>query len=505
MNRRATIEAEKRRRANAGSAVVINEAPDFFEWVEKEVSIENPHKVGASIIPFKLWDEQKKYASLLHNELQTITLKARQLGISWVTIVYALWLCVFYKGVTVLVFSKDKDAAEEIIRRARGVFKRLKNPPVKEQGKENQKSILFSNGSRFKAFAATKNAGTSFTATLLIVDEFDKMEFGRDLYTSIRPTIADGGRIAMIFTAFGEDNAGRLVWELAGQAASKIVRFFIPWHARPGRTQEWYDTEAMSAISMAHHRQEYPATPEEALGFTDLDARLVRDIEQWNTLGIIPSEIPTFLPCVLAIDAGVTSDLFAVASAVWHPIKRIPIIRDIKTWNPIYTEGKQVDFSEPQNWVIDFVRRNRILKVVYDPYQLVGFGQELQKIVNAEEFTQGTARVSADTSLKNRINQGLIGHLNDPELALHIQNANIKVFPDSNKLRIIKRRKDLKIDLSVVTSMAAWTLTSEFAFDIDNSAPVSTISHTPHDPLIQRANIFRGMPDSLYKRIGRKR
>lgn len=497
---RAKIEAEKRRRASG--VAIVNEAPDPLKWIQDEVTIEDPHKASTNaIIKFILWAEQIKYLKLLHERKQTITLKARQLGISWVTIVYCVWLCIFHRGVTVLVFSKDKDAAEEIIRRARGVFKRLANPPVRETGKENVKSINFSNGSRFKAFAATKNAGTSFTATFLIVDEADKMEYGKQLYTSIRPTISDGGRIAVIFTAFEEDGMGRQVWEIAGEEGSGITRFFIPWHARPGRTIEWYNREAAGAISMAHHYQEYPATPEEALSFTGLDSRLIREIEQWTCLGIVPNEISPYLPCVMAVDAGVTSDLFVAVTAVWHPSRILPVIRDVKTWNPSLTESGTLDFREPQDWIRGFISSHSVKEVVYDPYQLVQFGQELERMTNAKAFSQGVLRMSADTSFRNRILQGQVGHLNDPELNLHISNANIKVVADSNKLRIVKRNKAKKIDLAVASSMAVYELVTEFAFDMGENQRVMSGSNYASNPIIGSTKPFQGLPNSLYKRI----
>lgn len=501
MNRLAKVEAEKRRRIQIGASVVIAEAPEPFDWIDSEVTIEDPHRADTDvIIPFKLWGEQIKLLKVLHTVKQMITLKARQLGASWLVIAYGVWLCIFHRNVTVLVLSKDKDSAEEIIRRARGIFRRLKNKPVTE-GKENRTGLTFSNGSRFKCFAATKNAGTSYTGTLVIVDEADKMEYGLDLYTSIRPTIADGGRIAIIFTAFGEDGLGRRLWNIAEQEDSPIQQVFIPWHARPGRTVEWYESEAKSAISMAHHRQEYPATPEEALGFTDLDSRLIREPQQWDVLGINPNEVNQQLPCVMAIDAGVTSDLFVAVCACWHPTRNIPVIRDIKTWTPALIESGKVDFREAQDWIAGYIKTHRVKRVVYDPYQMVSFGQELRGIVDAQEFPQQQKRTSADTSFRNRIIQSQLAHCGQGDLSLHVQNANIELSrQDEKRLRIIKRHKDKKIDLVIAASMALWELTTEFAFNMSVGAVKSSRPMEGLNPL-KNNTAFRGMPTSLYKKV----
>jgi hypothetical protein len=257
----------------------------------------------------------------------------------------------------------------------------------------------------------------------------------------------------------------------------------------------------MGAISMAHHRQEYPATPEEALGFTDLDSRLIREPAQWDALGINPSEVNQQLPCTLAIDAGVTSDLFVAVSSVWHPLKTVPVIRDIKTWTPALTESGTIDFRESQDWITSYIKTHRVKRVVYDPYQMVGFGQELKGIVDAQEFPQGAKRTSADTSFRNRIMQGQVAHLSQDELALHIQNANIELSrQDEKRLRIVKRNKDKKIDLVIASSMALWELTTEFPFNMSVGSIQSNKPMPGLNPL-RNNRAFQGMPSMLYRKI----
>ncbi len=442
----------------------ITEGPELFTWIKSEVYIEDPHKVGATKVKFTPWPAQVSYLELIHRKRQTITLKARQLGVSWCTIIYCVWLSIFHSGVTVLVFSKDHDAAKEIIRRAKFIFRNLINKPVTESGRgDNQQQITFSNGSRFKAFPATKNAGTSFTATFLIVDEGDKMEFGRDLYTSIKPTIDDGGRIAVIFTAFGGDGLGRLLWSKASDEVSDVAmnRFFIPWHARPGRTRDWYNQVAAGAISFAHHRQEYPATADEALNFTNLEERFIRDEEQWDSLSL-DTALSSSLPSVVALDAGITDDGFAMVAACWEPKLLLPVIRDAKLWIPKQTETKTLDLETVFQEVGFYLKTHRIRRVVYDPYQLASYGQTLAKTMDARAFGQNSERLIADTALRRRIREGGLRHDGNPELREHFLNADIKPDALATKLRMVKRSTDQKIDLAVAASMAVQELVTEF-------------------------------------------
>lgn len=486
----------------------VTEGPDLLDWIHREVYIEDPHKVGATRIKFRPWEAQKQYLELIHGKRQTITLKARQLGVSWCTIIYCVWLTVFHSGVTVLVFSKDHDAAKEIVRRAKFIFRNLITKPVTESGRgDNQQEMKFSNGSRFKAFPATKNAGTSFTATFLIVDEADKMEFGKDLYTSIKPTIDDGGRIAVIFTAFGGNGLGRLLWGKASDDVSDtgMNKFFIPWHARPGRTRDWYNQVAAGAISFSHHRQEYPATADEALNFTNLEERFVREETTWDLLALT-ERLPAWLPCVVALDAGIVDDGFAMATSCWHPKFGVPVIRDCKLWEPKKTENGQLDLSEVFAAVHLYLKTHRVRRIVYDPYQLVSFGQELAKTYDARAFGQNTERLAADTALRRRLNEGGLRHDGDPELRGHFLNADIKPDALAVKLRMIKRISDKKIDLAVAASMAVHELITEFPMTKDYGATTEAANYLPGSPFSDsgragRQKPFDGRPRSIYDAI----
>lgn len=485
-------------------SVQVTEAPNHVDWAMKEVFIEDPQKVGATVIKFNPWPMQREYIDCIHTNKQTITLKARQLGVSWCVIVYCVWLAIFHGNVQILVFSKDLEAAKEIIRRVRFIFKHLRNKPVQEKGRgDNQTAVLFTNGSRFKAFPATKNAGTSFTATFLIVDEADKMEFGAELYTSIKPTIDDGGRVAIIFTAFEESGMGRAVWKKAGTAeeSASIVKFFMPWWARPGRDQAWYNRVASEAISLAHHRQEYPATPEEALNFTNLDSRFVASEQLWDSL-IWQAPIPAMAPCVLALDAGVTSDNFAMAAACWDRATKFPAIRDAKAWQPPKTATDQLDLNEVYDEIRRYIATHRVLRVVYDPYQMVAFGQTLQKTGKGREFSQGTERMSADTLLRKRIQTGELRHAPDELLKEHFLGADFKMDTNLTKLRMVKRG-DRKIDLAVASSMAIYELVNEFPYGAQNLGP-QTLAPNNLEQVRKRRGQFDRLPNLVYDRMYRK-
>ena len=61
---------------------------------------------GGTWVPFLLWPEQRRVAQLLQDNHLVVVLKARQLGLTWLVLAFALWLMLFRPIATVLLFSR---------------------------------------------------------------------------------------------------------------------------------------------------------------------------------------------------------------------------------------------------------------------------------------------------------------------------------------------------------------------------------------------------------------
>jgi tetratricopeptide (TPR) repeat protein len=62
-------------------------------------------------VRFVLWPSQLPVARALVEHLLVVILKARQLGMTWLVLAYALWLMLFKPAATVLLFSRRDDEA----------------------------------------------------------------------------------------------------------------------------------------------------------------------------------------------------------------------------------------------------------------------------------------------------------------------------------------------------------------------------------------------------------
>jgi phage terminase large subunit-like protein len=160
---------------------------------------------------------------------------------------------------------------------------------------------------------------------------------------------------------------------------------------------------------------------------------------------------------VVGMDAAVSNDCFALVGVTRHSTgiqgdEQI-IVRYVRIWKP--PEGGKIDFSDVEAEVKRLAKEDRVACFVYDPTQLHDMTQRLTRagVGWFEPFEQGARRLLADKQLYDMIRDRRIVHSNPADLTEHIKNANRKA--ENEKLRIVKRKEDLKIDAAVALSMAS--------------------------------------------------
>ena len=449
---RAILELRRRARAN-------EPAPDVAQWIDEQVTIIEPQGDDESIIPLHLWPAQARLLGDLQQNKQVIILKARQLGITWLVLAHALHLCLFHPNKTVIIISKDLGSANESIRRVRGMFTRLEDKP-QMMTVDNTSEIGWGNDSRIKAFASSSDAGSSFTGSLLILDELAKNPNADSVYTSAKPTIDDGGRAIVLSTAKGTDNIFARLWENAEAGINSFSPIFIPWFERPSRDERWYASVASSALTMAHHLQEYPATPKEA--FQALaDSPFLDAIEWWDACKEPLPALGRNEPIVIALDAATKDDSFGIVAVSRLPARPDTVaVRFVREWRPvnkIIRFGTPDEPATPRGFVERLIRECNVLQLTGDPSQLHDLFQSIreQGRVKVDEYPQGKERLAGDALLRRLIVERRIVHDGDETLRRHIKNADMETDKAEHTLRIVKRQHDLKIDCAVALAMAA--------------------------------------------------
>lgn len=245
-------------------------------FVDTYGHIEDKDNAEGIIQPFEMWDEQRAALRSIRDNKFNVILKARQLGITWLVLHYAAWLLMCYEGRTVIALSQKEDDAKELIRRFSQVI--LQNMPEmvaeeksKAKGWEGptyqanalEVKIRFPSGltSVLTGMPSSPGAGRSWTANLIMLDEWAFQQYAEEIYTAGFPTVnrPTGGQVVGLSTI----DRGSFFEKIFTDPDNGYNKIFIPWYADPRRDGEWYERTKLAMGDMI--TQEYPATVEEAL------------------------------------------------------------------------------------------------------------------------------------------------------------------------------------------------------------------------------------------------
>ena len=273
-------------------AIIASTPPDPEYW-EREKAICRADKAyfidryvriydneSAAWVPFRLWPEQREALALMSGEQQTIFLKARQVGLSWLSLATILHETQFKPISAANIFSLRENESAYLLgrERLRGMWERLPVPLRSELTGDNVTHLAFANGSHVRAFPTT--AGDSYAATLALVDEADLVPDLSRLLGRVKPSIDAGGKIMLVSRSDKKspESDFKKIYRAARAGKSDWKPFFLPWHVRPGRTPEWYAAQCRDAMantgSLDDVHEQYPATETEALAPRSLDKRL---------------------------------------------------------------------------------------------------------------------------------------------------------------------------------------------------------------------------------------
>lgn len=240
-------------------------AGDIVYFAEKYCYFEDKDDPEV-VVHFRPWPEQIEALESIRDNKLNLFLKARQIGITWVALIYCTWELLFHQGHTAIALSKTEEDAYELVRRMGVILSKLsalmEGGDARWTAKKGSVEIIFPNGKKsvFKAFPASKSAGRSFTANILLIDEWAFQEWAREIWTAAYPTVnrPTGGKVIGISTI----KLGTLFEELWRQE-NNFKKIFISVFADPRRSQEWF--EAVKKDLGELWKQEYPRTAEEAL------------------------------------------------------------------------------------------------------------------------------------------------------------------------------------------------------------------------------------------------
>ncbi len=236
-------------------------------------------------LEFHLWPEQKAVLRDMVTCPRICILKARQLGLTWLALTYAIWRMLWMPGYRVVCFSLAEKEAKDLLDRVTFILARLPKWMCREEVKGDKSWKLFAPAgptwratteavyithpskltSIMQAFPSTTSAGRSYTANLVLLDEFANVRWPGKIWSSALPTVSKAGGFGQVFVIstmeLGTFYEGVCREAMDGLNGFKFI--FLPWTVDPARTSEW--REARKKEDPENHLREYPISVEEAM------------------------------------------------------------------------------------------------------------------------------------------------------------------------------------------------------------------------------------------------
>lgn len=237
-------------------------------------------------------------------------------------------------------------------------------------------------------------------------------------------------------------------WEVYAHPAGKILATWVTKHLLPWQTSEtghaYYAEEETTLQPNEYRRMHFNEWVSSVDAFVQP--------EWWEACkGVIPEFAPT-APVVIGMDAGVSSDYFAIVGV--SRLEQTVYVRFVHVWKP--PKGGKIDFSEVEKEVRVLCKQYNVIQIAYDAHELHDMSTRMKRdgVTWMYQFSQGQDRLIADKLLFDTIRNRQIVHNGDAALTEAVTNANAAIDKQDHTLRIVKRADHLKIDPCVALSMA---------------------------------------------------
>jgi hypothetical protein len=212
---------------------------DFIYFIEKYCQIVS---LDRGLVPFKLYDCQKRKLKIIHENRKVILMEGRQQGKTTVAAAYILWYTIFNDAKNVAILANKATAAREVLNRYQTMYEGL--PIWLQQGIKswNKGDIELENGSKVFTAATSASGIRGKSVNLLYVDEAAIIPntVAEQFFTSVYPTISAGEttKILLSSTPLGYNHFWKF-WNDAENGRNGFVNCFIPYWEIPGRDEKW--------------------------------------------------------------------------------------------------------------------------------------------------------------------------------------------------------------------------------------------------------------------------
>jgi len=217
--------------------IKCKEDPVFF--AESYVKIVN---VDRGLIPFEMYEFQKKLIRNFHNNRFNICKMPRQSGKSTTAVSYLLHYAIFNDNSNIAILANKASTARDLLSRLQTAYENL--PKWLQQGvlAWNKGSLEIENGSKILAASTSASTVRGGSYNIIFLDEFAFIpnHIADQFFASVYPTISSGEKtkVIMVSTPHGMNHFYRY-WHDAERKLNKYVPTEVHWTEVPGRDSTW--------------------------------------------------------------------------------------------------------------------------------------------------------------------------------------------------------------------------------------------------------------------------
>jgi len=211
------------------------------------------------LIPFEMYDFQKKILSDFHETRFNIAKLPRQTGKSTTVVAYLLYYAIFYDSVNIGILANKASTARELLGRLQLAYENL--PKWMQHGVLvwNKGNVELENGSKILAASTSASAVRGMSFNILFLDEFAFVpnHVAEQFFASVYPTITSGKstKVIIISTPNGMNHFYKM-WEDARRGKNDYTTNEVHWSQVPGRDAKWKE-ETIKNTSPRQFAQEF--------------------------------------------------------------------------------------------------------------------------------------------------------------------------------------------------------------------------------------------------------
>jgi hypothetical protein len=214
-------------------------ANDPLYFMENYVRIVS---LDEGLVPFKMYDFQKRIVNTIHKNRFTICKLPRQSGKSTTTVSYLLHYALFNPNSNIALLANKSNTARDILGRLQLAYENI--PKFLQQGvlNWNKGNIELENGSKVVAAATSSSAIRGGSYNIIFLDEFAFVPstIAEQFFSSVYPTISSGKKTKMIIVSTPHGmNMYYKLWTDAVAKKNDYMPIEVHWSEVPGRDEDW--------------------------------------------------------------------------------------------------------------------------------------------------------------------------------------------------------------------------------------------------------------------------